>query len=422
MTLSDTYKGQMRNPEFQQVLVRFTFSIFGISYIGIGSHLNYYPISQITFLTFGALFLSYVFISLWHVLKYKHSTYRRYITAAFDVSSITYGILLTGGSSSPLFIIYIWVFVSQAVRFGRKELYVSAVTSVVGYIFVIIYEQSWTKNTYEAVFQVVLLIILPIYVDLILKNMIKAKREAVDANRAKSVFLANMSHELRTPLNAIIGYSEMLQEDVKESGESQHLNDLKKINTSGQHLLALISNILDMSKIEAGKMELNLSKVNVKKMIAEIELTVTSLMIRSGNLFKISYEDPPSEIITDELKLKQVLINLLGNATKFTHEGQITLLIKSATIDSPEHICFCVKDNGIGITEEQKEQLFTPFSQVEDSQFHNCEGTGLGLFISRSYCRMLGGDITLESEVGVGSVFEVILPVNAVSEHKVVEK
>lgn len=405
------YKKFRSHPEFQQSLVRLAFLLFGLVYIGLGSYTRYYPIPLTTYYYFAIIFFIYVILSFWHVIAYPEFKNRVYVTMFLDLLGVTYSVHLTGGASSPLYVMYVWVFVSQAVRFGRKNLYVSAVLSLLSFTTVIIYEQSWSLKTFEAVFLMVCLILIPVYIDLMLKKMNIARREADEANRAKSAFLANMSHELRTPLNAIIGYSDMLAEDAKALGQPQLSADLDKIHMSGQHLLALISNILDLSKIEAGKMGIFIEDVNIVRVIDEVGATVRTLIDKGGNDYHVEYPNAPVSIRADELKLKQVLINLLGNAAKFTENGKIELIIRIKHHHGQDWVIFVVRDNGIGIPEDQSGNLFSPFTQIDASSTRKFGGSGLGLSISHSYCKMMGGDLTLQSVPGEGSCFEVSLPV-----------
>ncbi len=418
MLLIDIIKRNRRNPEFQQVLVRVAFFVFSFTYIGLGSYSNYYPISTLTFYTFAVVFLTYLLVSFWHVNKYPRVRNRVFVTLFMDLMGVTYAIYLTGGASSPFYIMYVWIFVSQAVRFGRTNLYVSAALSQLGFISVIMYEQDWSQNTFEAIFLIVCLLILPVYIDLMLKKLNRAKKEADEANKAKSAFLANMSHELRTPLNAIIGYSDLLVEDAEALDQPEFSADLQKIHLSGQHLLLLISNVLDMSKIEAGKMVVDMQSTDVKSIVTEVEATVRPLIERGGNTYDVKYGGEPGEIVVDELKLKQVLINLLGNAAKFTNNGRISLIVEQHDDQQGRYMTFTVKDNGIGISPEESDKLFLPFTQIDSSTTRAFGGSGLGLSISRSYCRMMGGDLTFNSQPGKGSCFEVRLPMQGEISHE----
>lgn len=261
-----------------------------------------------------------------------------------------------------------------------------------------------------------------------------AKEAAELANRAKSAFLANMSHELRTPLNAIIGYSDILVEDAQELGNKQTVSDLDKIRNAGKHLLRLIDDILDISKIEADKMELCLESFDVGGLIEEVAVTVKPLIEKNGNVLHVNIGEGIGAMHADLMKVQQVLLNLLSNAAKFSTAGRIELDVARITSEAlknkyqptvtqilildSDFLIFTVKDTGIGMNKEQQERLFQPFTQADNSTTRKYGGTGLGLTISQRFCQMMGGDIEIESEIGSGSTFTVFLPAALFKRHE----
>ncbi|WP_413166589.1 ATP-binding protein [Capilliphycus salinus ALCB114379] len=260
----------------------------------------------------------------------------------------------------------------------------------------------------------------------------KAKFLAESANRSKSVFLANMSHELRTPLNAIIGYSEMLHDEADDLGYEDFLPDLEKIQTAGKHLRDMISDILDISKIEAGHVTLYLEDFAVEEqLLQDVVTTAKPLAEKNRNVIKIETKNEIGRMYADLPKVRQILLNLLSNACKFTENGVITISVKRVKTKPPstrrntsssksrfgtnqmqQYLIFQVKDTGIGMSEEQQKVIFKAFTQADASTTKRFGGTGLGLAISQRLCEILGGGITVESEVGKGSTFTVWLPVH----------
>jgi signal transduction histidine kinase len=219
-----------------------------------------------------------------------------------------------------------------------------------------------------------------------------------------------MSHELRTPLNAIIGYSELLQEEAQDQGDTYLIIDLEKIRAAGNHLLAIISDILDLSKIEAGKMALHLEDFDLEDLIQEVVTTSRPLATKNDNSLQANYPDDIGSMYADRVKVQQILLNLLNNAAKFTSSGRITLSANRTSVDEDHWIHFTVSDTGIGMTQDQMRSLFQPFTQVNAAITREYGGTGLGLSISESFCRLMGGEIEVESEPGAGSTFTVRLP------------
>ncbi|PZU93768.1 MAG: histidine kinase [Pseudanabaena sp.] len=239
-----------------------------------------------------------------------------------------------------------------------------------------------------------------------------ARDRALEASRTKSTFVANMSHELRTPLNAIIGYSEMLQEDAALLGLEDFEEDLQKIYRSGHHLLDLINDILDMTKIEAGKLEIYFDDFDVWGLIQEVCSTIQPLLLKNNNQLDVNCASHLGGIRADMTRLRQVLLNVLSNACKFTKSGRISVDVSRSYSSQGEVFIFLISDTGIGISPENLQNLFQPFTQADSSTTRQYGGTGLGLAISQRLCQMMGGDIFVSSELGVGSTFRVCLPAN----------
>jgi adenylate cyclase len=240
-------------------------------------------------------------------------------------------------------------------------------------------------------------------------RLAEARDVADQANRTKSTFLANMSHELRTPLNAIIGYSEILQEDVADLGQQSLVADLKKIEGAGRHLLGLINDILDLSKVEAGRMDVFIEDVDIVALLEEVRAIIVPMAKKNGNAVEFRMAEDLGTMRTDRTKLKQSLLNILSNASKFTQNGELTLLAERFETDQPT-VRFAISDTGIGMTEVQLGRLFQVFSQADASTTKKYGGTGLGLAITRNFCQLLGGDVTVVSKPGEGSTFTITLP------------
>lgn len=237
-----------------------------------------------------------------------------------------------------------------------------------------------------------------------------ARTDAETANRAKSLFLANMSHELRTPLNAIIGYSEILQEDSQGMTENAIKEDLKKITASGRHLLTLINDVLDVSKIEAGKMTLHIESFSIQSLVQEACSIVKPMVEKNQNKLEVAIHKSVQEMESDSMKVKQILVNLLSNAAKFTMKGTIKITLKSKKIEKRSFLELDVADTGIGMSKEQTEKVFSAFVQADSSTTRRFGGFGLGLTITKEFCRILGGAISVKSIPNKGSNFTVLLP------------
>jgi signal transduction histidine kinase len=242
-------------------------------------------------------------------------------------------------------------------------------------------------------------------------HQLELARDAAEAaNSSKSQFLANMSHELRTPLNAIIGYSDLLIEEAEDLDAQDLVPDLEKIRSSGKHLLGLINDVLDLSKIEAGKMEMSLETFEVRDVVSAVAAMVRPLVEKNGNAFELAIDDQIGTMHADLTRVRQILLNLLGNASKFTSNGTVSLTVTRDESKGREWIVFAVRDTGIGMTSEQLTRLFQPFTQADPSTTRKYGGTGLGLSISQRLSRLMNGTISVVSEPGMGSIFTVRIP------------
>ncbi len=243
------------------------------------------------------------------------------------------------------------------------------------------------------------------------KTELEAARDAAEeANRAKSTFIANMSHELRTPLSAVIGYTEMLEEELDDFGQPRLVEDLNKITANARHLLSLINDVLDLSKVEAGRMTVTAERFDLAEMLREMVDAAGPLAEKKENRLVLDFADGLGTAHTDQVKVKQCLLNLLSNAAKFTEKGTITLRARREMRDGRGWLIFAVRDTGIGMTPEQLGKLFQRFTQADESTTRQFGGTGLGLAITRAFCRMMGGDVRVESESGHGSMFMMEVP------------
>lgn len=305
----------------------------------------------------------------------------------------------------------------KSLRIAKVESYIAAPITVYGKVYGTVNFSSRNKrSTPFAETDKDLLNLIGSWVSVAIERQLQqqelsvAKDTAESANKTKSAFLANMSHELRTPLNAIIGYSEMLSEEAIDTENREAVSDLEKINMSGHHLLSLIDDVLDLSKIEAGRMELVFEDFDIEPVINETTATIMPSIDKNNNKLNVNLNGNKFSIHADKMRFKQVLFNLLSNANKFTKSGKIDINVKSLTQNDRACLAIEVKDTGIGMSPEQMNRVFEAFTQAEPSISKDYGGTGLGLAISRRICNLMNGEISVDSVENVGSSFTVVLP------------
>ncbi len=413
MTLTSINKFRKSlDTEMQQALVRIAILCWGLIFFSIGLHYNYYDISASNFILYFGLFSLFSVILAFSIRQWPDVNWRLYVTVTVDIIFISLGLVFTGDITSPFFILYLWVLISQAMRFGRKLLYAAQAVSFLSYGIIVLYSGNFTEHPLEISFLLLSLIIVPLHLNKLLGLLHHARTEADTANKTKSMFLANMSHELRTPLNAIIGYSEMLKEDADSLGYEVYSKDLNKITNAGHYLLVLINSILDFSKAEAGKTELDYIFIDINELLTEISEIIIPLVKKKNNTLIVNCPDNIGSFYLDKTKITQALYNLLGNASKFTNNGKIKLTVFLENETDKQWLYFSVKDTGMGIPKEKFDLLFQPFTQMTASTTRLHGGTGLGLTISEHFVSLMNGTIEVESTEGKGATFTIKLPAN----------
>lgn len=414
------------NSELEQAIIRVVIGL-AIAVHFVTNLLSHHTSSlDKAFISFLMLFfICSVLLVAANFLQPVPSRLRRTCSIVLDMSAISYCMYYGGENGAFVFAMYLWVLIGNGLRFGKAYLWGAMGAALIGFSLVIAFTPYWQANWSAATGVYFLIVALPLYFAKLLDRLQRAneileqrveqrtaelsveRNKALASSKAKSQFLANMSHELRTPLNAIIGYSEMLEQDAVEMRLTEMAEDLKRINSSGQHLLEMIGDILDLSRIEAGKFEINITQINLFQFLSRIEQNFKPLLRNSNNQLCLKNISDSLKVESDETRLRQIIYNLLGNAIKFTRNGRITISV----IADADTFCILVTDTGIGISEENIQTIFDVFTQVDQSYSRCYGGSGLGLAICMHYCRLLGGDIRVKSELGKGSVFSVSLPI-----------
>ncbi len=401
----------LRNSEFQSALVRLGIWFFSVFYIGLGAWTEYYAVDlSLYYLLFSCylMFFVAVLISVYH---WPVLTVRPYITLVVDISAVSMAIFLTLEAISPFYLVYIWIFVSYGTRYGKTLLMVASIISVIAYNMVLISLDQWATHTFEAFFFLLLLVLLPVYQYSLLRKLHKARQEAEQANKARGNFLATVTHELRTPLIGILGMARLMQGTPMDAEQKEYLHS---IQSSAQLLRALIGDILDFSKIDANKLELVDEPFDIRHLIHNVTSALAS-EAQEKHLDFLCWVDPrlPRLLRGDNLRISQILFNLLGNAIKFTDKGSVTLNIAYADSDehlAQPHVLFEVEDTGVGIPQDKLDKIFEMFWQLDASNSRRYGGTGLGTTVARDLSHRMGGDISVRSQVEVGSTFSVRLP------------
>lgn len=399
------------NPELQSAVVRLALWLFSVSYIGLGALTGYYEVELDYYFGLFGVYLVVFIAMLVSVLRRPVWELRRYVGLALDITAVSLAIFLTREAISPFYLLYIWIFISYGTRYGCNYLITASIVSVLAYNLVLVALDEWQRHTFEAVFFLLLLAILPLYQYTLLRKLEEARREAETANKAKGDFLAVMTHELRTPLTGVIGMTHLLQSTPLTPEQREYTN---AIVGSAEVLRALIGDVLDLSKIDACKLHLEAVPFDLRATAQEVCGALEHQALEKG-LELILAVDPglPESVRGDQLRVRQILFNLVGNAIKFTDCGEVRLRISARPAEAEvlrPHVLLVVEDTGIGIPRDRQDEIFESFCQADDSTTRRYGGTGLGTTIARDLTRLMGGRIGLSSEPGRGSRFWVRLP------------
>lgn len=392
--------------EYKSALVRLSIGIFMSIFLGGGTAMGYFDITTHAFFILLSTFMVYSILVLLYILHRPQYIPRRYIVTFIDIVYVTISSLLVGKSDSPFYLLYIIIFISQGGRFGRPYLLASAIFSTLSFALVCALDPDYSMHAMESTFKLIALIVLPLYLDSMLKTIQRAREAADEANESKSRFLATMSHEIRTPMSGAIGMINLLKITKLNDEQKLYVNGL---STSANRLHMLINDILDFSKIEAGKLRLENRCFSIEETLQEVSVVLSSLANQKRIGFNYTIDPAvPKNMLGDSYRLCQILLNLTGNAIKFTEQGSVT--IKALINNDTHNLRIEIIDTGIGIDNKHLSHIFDSFTQADSSTTRRFGGSGLGTTIARELVRMMDGEIGASSVVSQGSTFWFEIP------------
>ena len=411
--------------EYSSAIIRFGFGILSSVFLGMAMKTGYYEPIWGFYIYFMLAFFLYATIIFVSVLFVPRVTYRPYITIVFDVAAISIAMLFTDdGPFSPFFLFYAWYFVSYALRYGRGPLVAATFFSLVAFIIVLSLTDGWYSHVYDVIMYLIFLLVMPIYLDAMLRRMKRARDEANQANQAKSEFMAAMSHEIRTPMSGIVGVTSLLEQTELNNNQREYVSALQESSVA---LNSLIDDVLDLSKIEAGKYTLEEEKFDLAKTLFGVAQMFTASANAKGLELFLNYSpELPEYVYGDGKRLRQIVLNLVSNAVKFTERGEVTVNACKLENDTPDEAMWIrieVVDTGPGLTEAERKQIFEPFYQASNKHRQQQEqaGTGLGTTISYNLVHLMNGKIGVDSELNKGSCFWFEIPWHYVANAKRIE-
>lgn len=402
----------LANSEYQQALVRLGIWLFCFVSMWFAIRTNYYSVDLPLFVALYTSYFTYFVLLLVSIVIWPKMPYRVEIDLIVDISATSLAIYLTSDAFSPFYLIYHWIYISYGIRYGARPLMIASILSFFSYAAVLTYLQQWQVHIFEAFVFVLLLLVIPAYQYILLRQLHQARQEAMLAKQARGNFLATMTHELRTPLVGVMGMARLLQNTPLDAEQKEYV---QSINDSVRLLRSMISDVLDLSKIDANKLELNSDWFDLHELVKNISSSLAS-EAQGKKLEMYCWVDPgiPQKLYGDRLRVTQILFNMVGNAIKFTDHGYVCLRVTLAEADAnvpTRHILFEVEDSGIGIPEEKLSEIFNAYWQSENaSQQRRYEGSGLGTSVIRDLTGLMKGRVNVVSRLGEGTKFSVQLP------------